>query len=52
MEWDVKVTLKSGRTSEYVYEGKREDARMDAYLVFPRGEIAQVEVNESTEDEE
>lgn len=37
MEWDVTVYLKNGKTSNYMYVGKKEETRMDAYLSFSQG---------------
>jgi hypothetical protein len=41
-EWEVTIIWKDGRESSYVYEGNKEEARCDAYLSSPQGEIRNV----------
>lgn len=41
-EWEVTIKWKDGTQSCYVYEGKKEDARRDAYLSSPQGDIRNV----------
>lgn len=41
-EWEVTIKWKDGTESWYVYEGKKEDARRDAYLSSPQGDIRNV----------
>ncbi|CAG7651578.1 hypothetical protein ACFQI7_28050 [Paenibacillus allorhizosphaerae] len=44
--WNVEVLLKNGKQSDYVFEGKYEEARQDAYLSFPPGAIQKVRVTD------
>ena len=44
--WTVYIHLKNGTVVDYVYEGGKEEARTDAYLSFPRGDIQKVIVQE------
>lgn len=48
-EWEVTIQWKDGRESSYVYEGNKEEARRDAYLSSPQGEIKNVIVKPNQE---
>jgi len=43
-EWEVTIKWKDGTESEYVYEGTKEEARLDAYLSSAQGDIRNVTV--------
>jgi hypothetical protein len=47
--WDVQIIFKIGDSSEYVFEGSQEEARQDAYLSSPLGNIRNVIVTEKEE---
>lgn len=50
-EWEVTIKWKNGTESIYVYEGKKEEARLDAYLSSPQGDIRNVIVKPYNPDE-
>lgn len=50
--WNVIVYLKSGKESEYCFEGRYDEARNDAYLSFPKGDIQRVSIKPEVEEEE
>ncbi|WP_168735874.1 hypothetical protein [Cohnella fermenti] len=41
-EWEVTIRWKNGSESVYVFQGNREEARRDAYLGSPQGDIRNV----------
>lgn len=43
-EWEVTIQWKSGKQSSYVFVGKEEEVRYDAYLSCPKGELKNVVV--------
>lgn len=48
--WNVIVYLKNGQESEYNFEGRYEEARQDAYLSFPLGDVQRVSIKPKGED--